>query len=53
MMQSVSSINYDVPLNLFTKIIMSKCTSDSNIYFSDIFNVKLTDFWTALNAEKS
>ena len=38
---------------IYTKIIKSKCASDSDIYFSDIFNVKLTDFLTALNAEKS
>ena len=47
--KSLSSINYDMPPNLFMMIIMSKYTSKSYIYFSVIFDLKIMDVRTALN----
>ena len=51
--KSLSSVNYDLPPNLFMMIIMSKYTSKSDTYFSVIFDLKLMDASTALNVENS
>ena len=47
--KSLSSINYDIPPNLFMMIIMSKYTSKSYTYFLVIFDLKIMDVSTALN----
>ena len=53
MKQSHSSVIYDVPPNLFMMIIISKYISNSDTYFSMIFDPKLMDVNAALNVENS